>query len=760
VPESATLPTVEDALALGLTRAEYELVCEHQGRAPNQVELAMYSLLWSEHCAYKHSKRLLRTLPTEGPHVVMGPGENAGAVDVGGGLVCAFKVESHNHPSAVEPFQGAATGVGGILRDIFAIGARPIAVLDSLRFGEPSATTTAEPLRGGANPTLPPPVDARARYLLDGAVAGIGHYGNSIGVPTVGGEVYFEGPYEHNCLVNAMALGLCARARLVRSAAAGVGNVVVLFGASTGRDGIGGASVLASAELGGADGADDDKRPTVQVGDPFAEKKLLECSLELLERGLLVSLQDLGAAGLTSSASEMASKGEVGIDIDVARVPLREPGMEPFEIMVSESQERMLCVVAPADVPAVLALCAKWEVGGTAIGTVTDTRRMRIFDGELLVGEMPVRALVDDCPLYDLAPARPAEPIYPAPPVVLPPDASPREALLALLRSPNIASRRPLFEQYDAIVQSRTVRRPEQADAAVLALPDGGALAISIDCNGRRVAADPYTGTVEAVLECAANLACVGAEPLGTTNNLNFGNPEKPHIAWQLAESVRGLGDACRALEAPIVGGNVSLYNEGPAGPIYPTPVVGMVGRLPDAARAGRMGFAHAGDTIAVVGPFAPSPAASEWAKLRGEPLPDGLPAVDVGAVRAAQFAVRGAVRVGGLSSAHDIAEGGLAVALAECCLAGEVGAEIALLLDGASGRDGDPWAALFGEGPGGFLLSGTESGVRALGRRTPVRVIGTVGGSTLRIAVGRERVEATLAELAEAHGALAELFP
>ncbi len=697
--ESVVLPTVEDALVLGLTRAEYELVCEKQGRAPNQVELAMYSLLWSEHCAYKHSKRLLRTLPTEGPHVVMGPGENAGAVDVGGGLVCAFKVESHNHPSAVEPFQGAATGVGGILRDIFAIGARPIAVLDSLRFGEVgggepdtgagresphNATRAAEPPRGGASSKK----SARGRYLLDGAVRGIGHYGNSIGVPTVGGEVYFEGPYEQSCLVNAMALGLCARERLVRSAAAGVGNVVVLFGASTGRDGIGGASVLASAEHGEGD---EDRRPTVQVGDPFEEKKLLECSLELLERGLLVSLQDLGAAGLTSAAAEMASKGDVGLDLDVAQVPLRELGMEPFEIMVSESQERMLCVVAPADVPAVLDLCAKWEVSGTSIGAVTGTRRLRVFDGERLVGDMPVRALVDDCPLYDLRPARPAAPLYAPPAATLAPGASPRETLLALLRSPNLASRRPLFEQYDAVVQSRTVRRPEQADAAVLRLPDGSALAVSIDCNGRRVAADPYTGTVEAALECAANLACVGAEPLGTTNNLNFGNPEKPHIAWQLTESVRGLGDACRALEAPIVGGNVSLYNEGPAGPIYPTPVVGMVGRLPDAARAGRLGFARAGDTVALVGPFVPSLAASELAKLRGEPLPDGLPSVDVGAVRAAHFAVRGAVRVGGLSSAHDLAEGGLAVALAECCLGGGLGAEVALPAD---------WVAAVGGGP------------------------------------------------------------
>jgi phosphoribosylformylglycinamidine synthase subunit PurL len=749
MPDSAVLPTIEDALKLGLTRAEYELICEKQDGPPNQVELAMYSLLWSEHCAYKHSKKLLRTLPTEGEYVVMGPGENAGAVDVGSGLVCAFKVESHNHPSAVEPFQGAATGVGGILRDIFAIGARPIAVLDSLRFGEP---LDAPPGSGSGT---------RSRYLLDGAVSGIGHYGNSIGVPTVGGEVYFEGPYEQNCLVNAMALGLGEREKLVRSAAAGPGNTLVLFGARTGRDGIGGASVLASAEL---DEADEGKRPTVQVGDPFEEKKLLECSLELLERGLIVALQDLGAAGLTSSAAEMASKGEVGIDLDVAEIPLREPDMEPFEVMVSESQERMLCVVQPAKVELVLALCEKWEVNGTAIGTVTDTRRMRVFDGEDLLGDMPVQALVDDCPLYDLKPVKPSDPIYRPPVASLAADASPRETLLALVGSPNIASRRPLFEQYDAVVQSRTVRRPEQADAAVLAIdsnptPAGEGrpipgLAVSIDCNGRRVAADPYRGTIEAVLECASNLACVGAEPLGTTNNLNFGNPEKSHVAWQLTESVRGLGEACRALRAPIVGGNVSLYNETSSGPIYPTPVIGMVGRLPDVRCAGRLGFARAGDTIALVGPFDPSLAASELAKLQGEPLPDGLAEIEIEAIHNAQIAVREAVRAGGLASAHDIAEGGAAVALAECCLAGNLGASVELAAsEGAL-------TTLFGEGPGGFVVSGAEQELRALGERAPVSMIGTVGGDTLRIALGEGLLSATLEELTGAHTSLRELFP
>jgi phosphoribosylformylglycinamidine synthase len=742
---NATLPTLADALALGLTEHEYELVCEKQGGPPNVLELAMYSLLWSEHCAYKHSKKLLRTLPTDGPHVVMGPGENAGAVDVGGGLACAFKVESHNHPSAVEPFQGAATGVGGILRDIFAIGARPIAVLDSLRFGEPTG-----------------PGGTRSRYLLDGAVAGIGHYGNSIGVPTVGGEVYFEGPYEHNCLVNAMALGLAERERLVRSAAAGEGNLLVLFGAATGRDGIGGASVLASAELTGEDTATgasggSGKRPTVQVGDPFEEKKLLECSLELLARGLLVSLQDLGAAGLTSSAAEMASKGEVGIEIDVSRVPLREGDMEPFEVMVSESQERMLCVVEPANVDAALALCEKWEVGGAVIGKVTDSGRVRVRAGEELVGDMPVRALVDECPLYDLYPSKPERPIYAAPPPTLATSAAPQEILLALLSAPNVASRRALFEQYDAIVQSRTVRRPEQADAAVLALADGSALAVSIDCNGRRVAADPYRGTVEAVLECASNLACAGAEPLGTTNNLNFGNPEKPHIAWQLTEAVRGLGDACRALDAPIVGGNVSLYNEGATGPIYPTPVIGMVGQMPDARRAGRLGFAREGDEIALAGPFAPSLAASELSKLRGEELPDGLPDADIAAVRETQGAVREAVRAGALSSAHDVAEGGLAVALAECCIAGGLGADIEL---DASSLAGDELTALFGEGAGGFVVSGQPAALRELAARVAVRPLGAVGGERLAIRWGRdEAIEVALDELARAHRSLEKLF-
>ncbi|HZO35923.1 MAG TPA: phosphoribosylformylglycinamidine synthase subunit PurL [Solirubrobacteraceae bacterium] len=720
------IPGVEQAVALGLTRDEYALACDKLGREPNEVELAMFSLLWSEHCGYKHSKKLLRTLPTESERMVMGPGENAGAVDIGDGWVVAFKVESHNHPSAVEPFQGAATGVGGILRDIFAIGARPIAVLDSLRFGEPGSE--------------------RTRYLLDHAVAGIGHYGNSVGVATIGGEVYFEAPYETNCLVNAMALGLARREDMIRSAAAGPGNALILFGATTGRDGIGGASVLASAELGEGE---ESKRPTVQVGDPFAENKLIECSLELLERGLLVSLQDLGAAGLTSSASEMASAGGVGIDLDVARVPLREADMAPFEIMVSESQERMLCVAEPARVDEVLAVCVKWEVSGAVIGEVTGGDALRVLQGGVVVGDVPVAALVDDCPLYDLAPEAPAAPLYDPPEATLAAGTSVRETLLALLASPNIASRRPLFEQYDCLVGARTARRPEQADAAVLAMPTGAGIAISIDGSGRRVAIDPYRGTIEAVLECAANLACVGGDPLGLTNCLNFGNPEKPHIAWQLSESVRGLGDVCRALDVPVVGGNVSLYNEGADGPIYPTPVVGMVGELPDPLAAGQLGFSREGDVVALVGWDATPPlAGSELAKLRGEPLPSELPATDIAEIAAVHAAIRDAVRARDLSSCHDIAEGGLLVAVAEAALAGAIGVRLTL--------DDLDEARLFGELPGGFVVSGDAAAIDRLEQRVALQRIGSVGGDAL--VLGDETW--SLGELRAAHGALATLFP
>jgi len=714
--------------ALGLTDAEYELILARLQREPGDVELAMLSVMWSEHCAYKHSRKLLRMLPTEGPGVLLGPGENAGAVDLGDGLALAFKVESHNHPSAVEPFQGAATGVGGILRDVFAVGARPIAVLDSLRFGEPS---TSE----------------RSRYLLEHAVGGIGHYGNSIGVPTVGGEVYFEHSYEQNCLINVMCLGLAPRERLIRSAAAGPGNVLVLLGALTGRDGIGGASVLASAELGDGDHS---KRPSVQIGDPFAEKKLMECCLELLDRGLLESLQDLGAAGLTSSVAEMASSGGVGLELDLDKVPLRETGVSAAEIMISESQERMLCVVAPERVEEVTEVCERWETLAAPIGSVSSERRLRVLHAGRVAADLPVEILVDECPLYDLQPAPAVAPLYAPPPRVLADHASWEEILLALLGCANIASRRPVFERYDCIVQSRTIRRPGDGDAAVLALPGGGAIAISIDGNGRRVAAGPRAGGIEAVCECAANLACAGAQPLGLTNCLNFGNPEKPHVAWQLVEAVKGIAHACEALGIPVVGGNVSLYNEAPGGPIFPTPVIGMVGGLPDARRAGRLGFAREGDAIALVGRFAPSLVASELSKLWGQAPVGELPPMKIQGVRDAQQAVRDGVRSGALNSAHDVAEGGIAVAVAECCVAGAIGARIAP-------PDG---MELFGEAPGrAFIVSGRERALAELGGLTGpgVAIIGRAGGSELEIE-GRLRLAvSTLAEARER--GLAELL-
>jgi phosphoribosylformylglycinamidine synthase II len=732
---------------LGLTDSEYERITALLGRDPNEVELAMFSLLWSEHCAYKHSRKLLHRLPTEGERVVMGPGENAGAVDVGNGHAVAFKVESHNHPSAVEPFQGAATGVGGILRDVFAIGARPIAVLDSLRFGEPASE--------------------RSRYLFEGAVAGIGHYGNSIGVPTVGGEVYFEPPYEHNCLVNAMCVGLARTDEMIRSAAAGPGNLLVIMGASTGRDGIGGASVLASAEL---EAGDDSKRPSVQIGDPFEESKLLECCLELLGRELLVSLQDLGAAGLTSSAGEMASKGGVGIEIDVAKVPLREPDLEPFEVMISESQERMLAVVEPSRVDDVLATCERWQTGAAVIGEVTASGHLRVLDDGVEVGDVPVAALVDECPLYDLEPERPTGWAYDNQETLgervalaagrSADPADPSALLCALLSSPNVASKRWAFEQYDSVVGSRTVRRPEAADAAVLLVPESDrAIAIAIDGNGRRVACDPYSGTIEAVLECAQNLACVGAEPLGLTNCLNFGNPEKPGVAWQLDRAVDGLAEACRALGIPVVGGNVSLYNETEHGPIYPTPVVGMVGELPDAERAPGVAPAD-GDRLVLVGPFAPSLAGSELAKLRGE-LDSGLPEASLSAVAKTLAFVRARVREGGIAAAHDVSDGGLACALAEMAIAGEVGVDVDLdplvELRGGSGE-----SCLFGEGPGGIVLAvaeGDSESVLAGAREAGVEAIGlgTVEGARIEIAAAERDLSVALADAEQAWSSLGE---
>ena len=562
--------------ALGLTDGERERICELLGRDPNDFELAVYSLLWSEHCGYKHSRPLLGRFPTEGGHVLQGPGENAGVIDVGDGLAVALKVESHNHPSAVEPFQGAATGVGGILRDIFAMGARPIAILDSLRFGEPSTD--------------------HQRHLFAEVVAGVGHYGNCVGVANLGGEVYFEPAYEHNCLVNAMCVGLLPAARLTSAGATGAGNLLVLYGSKTGRDGIGGASVLASQ---GFDEASADKRPSVQIGDPFMGKKLIECTLELLDRGLLASLQDLGAAGLASSTSEMAAGGGVGLDVDLSRVPLREEDMQPFEIMISESQERMCAIVEPSRLDAVIEACTRWDIDATVIGEVTEEGILRAFHDGQVVGEIPVETLVDGAPRYEVERTRPAR--LADRPLEFAPVTDIAGGLRTLLGSPNLASRRWIYQQYDQLVGSGTAVRPG-GDAGVVRLtPSRRAIAISLDGNGRRTWLDPRRGGAAAVCEAARNVACTGARPAAVTNCLNFGNPETGEVGYELAEAIEGMSLACEALGLPVVSGNVSLYNEHFGQPDLPDAGggrrrragrrrAGRQGRLPERGRPGAAG--------------------------------------------------------------------------------------------------------------------------------------------------------------------------
>ncbi len=701
------------------------------GREPNHFELAVFSLLWSEHCGYKHSALLLRRLPSEGERVLQGPGENAGVLDLGEGLAVAFKVESHNHPSAVEPFQGAATGVGGILRDISAMGARPVALLDGLRFGAPD--------------------DHFSR-----AVGGIGHYGNCVGVPNVGGEAVFDDAYESNCLVNAMCVGLLPVERLVRAKATAAGALVVLYGATTGRDGIGGASVLASAELGEDD---PDKRPTVQVGDPFTGKRLIEVSAELVERGLVLSLQDCGAAGLASSLSEMAA--DYGIDVHLDRVPQREQGMEPWELMISESQERMVAVVASERLAAVEAVIDRWELHRAVIGEVTETGLLRAFWEDDEVGSIPARLLTDECPRYavEREPRVPPQEV----PTAIPPL---RDALLELLASPPLRSRAFVTRRYDQLVQSRTVRRPG-LDAGVLRLrPSWRGLAVTLDGQGRVGTLDPRLAGQLAVLEAARNVAATGADPLGFTDCLNFGNPEKPQIGWELAEAIEGMALACEALGVPIVSGNVSLYNDTDGRSIPPTAVVGCVGLLPDVRRV--PGGWRAGDAILLARSGSPltlagSEAQARWGSLGGSPSLDLASEVELVHYtrRAAQHA----------SLVHDVAEGGLAVALAEAALWSGLGAELEL--------EGDP-LTLFGEIGGQVIVAlpeeeaatatagafrdvpRPEGGERAAGIRSAdsrsltrqpdptgsdveVRRIGTVGGDTL--------FGIPLADLARAHG-------
>jgi phosphoribosylformylglycinamidine synthase II len=670
--------------ALGLTDGEYKRICELLEREPNHFELAVFSLLWSEHCAYKHSALLLRRFPTTGERVLQGPGENAGVVDLGEGEAVAFKVESHNHPSAVEPFQGAATGIGGIIRDILAMGARPIALLDGLRFGAPEVS-------------------------FERAVEGIAHYGNSCGVPTVGGDTVFDVAYADNCLVNAMCVGLLPRERLTRAAASGAGNLVALYGATTGRDGIGGASVLASQELG--EGADA-KRPSVQIGDPFTGKKLIEVSVELTERGLVESLQDLGAAGLASSLSEMARDGQ-GIDVHLDRVPLREADLESWEIMISESQERMVAVVRPENAASVEEVCRRWELEFAVIGEVSDTGALRaFFDGDE-EADIPARLLTDEAPRYRVQVApRPAQP--PAPMLSVP---STQEALLALLASPNVCSRGWIYRRYDHLVGSRTVRRPS-LDAAVLRLrPSYRGLAVSLDGAGRLCRLDPRTGGALAVLEAARNVACAGGEPLAFTDCLNFGNPEKPEIAWELEEAIEGMAQACEALALPVVSGNVSLYNETEGRAIHPTPTVGCVGLVADVREIPVRW--REGDAVFVAGAPELSLDGSELQELYAESA--GRPAaLDLRTeAELVEFLWRHAAH---LTLAHDASEGGIAVALAEAAIWSGVGADLEL-------RD-DP-RALFGEGGGQAVVACAPEHASSLSN-VALRRIGTVTGTTV----------------------------
>ena len=712
----------------GLTDAEYDAIVRRLSREPNQVELGMLAAMWSEHCGYKHSRPLLKRLPTSGPRVVQGPGENAGAVDVGDDLLVVLKMESHNHPSAVEPLQGAATGVGGILRDIFTMGARPIALLDSLRFGPLDAT--------------------RNRYLYDGVVAGIGHYGNCIGVPTVGGEVYFDPSYSENPLVNAMCVGLASKADFTRAGASRDGDVVVVVGAATGRDGIHGAT-FASAEL---DDAREEQRPAVQVGNPFLEKLLLEACLELLPSGAVRAMQDLGAAGLTSSSSEVAARGGRGIQIDVARVSRRESGMTPYEVMLSESQERMLLVVPSDTVASVQEHFARWELHSDVVGQITGDGLIRVLDDAQQVACLPVSLLTEEVPAY-VRPARRAP--APGPPLLPAEPADVGTVLLELLRNPNICSREPIFQRYDHTVQANTIVEPGFGSAVVRIRGTRKALALTTDCNARYCAAEPRRGAQIAVAEAARNLACRGAEPIAVTDCLNLGNPERPEVYWQLSEVIDGLADACRALDVPIVSGNVSLYNETNGRAVDPTPVVGMVGLVEDAEQVVPSGFGAEGDIVMLLGPVGAHLGCSEYLKLAhsstqvdtsAAQTTGPAPYLDLQQERRVQEVCRTAARRGLLASAHDCSEGGLAVTIAESCIAGGVGfrghGEALTALVEAAGfqpaatarRD----AVLFGEGQSRIVVSckpADASQVEKLAAESDVPVwrLGVVGGKRVQ---------------------------
>jgi phosphoribosylformylglycinamidine synthase subunit PurL len=713
--------------ALGISDSEYDRILELLGRAPNFLELSLFSVMWSEHCGYKNSRPLLGRFPNEGERVVQGPGENAGAIDIGEGWAVAFKMESHNHPSAVEPYEGAATGVGGIIRDILAMGARPVALMNSLRFGEPS--------------------EGRASYLFREVVRGIGGYGNAVGVPTVGGEIEFAEAYSGNPLVNALCVGLVRSDRIVSAEAKGVGNVVILLGSKTGRDGIHGAT-FASGEL---SEESESKRSNVQVGDPFAEKMLIECCLELLDRELLVALQDLGAAGITSSASEMAERGGVGIEIEAEKVPRREESMEAWEVMISESQERMLAVVEPAKADEAIRLAERYELLATMIGRVTDDGELRVLDEGIERGSVPAAALAD-APEYKREIVRPAY-LDEVQRLDLSGISEPDDynaALLTMLAHPNLCSRRSVWEQYDHQVGTDTVVLPG-ADAAVMRVKatEGGTrgFAITTDGRGRLCYLDPHRGGAAAVAEAYRNLSAVGAEPAAITDCLNFGSPEKPEGYYQLAGCIEGISEACEAFGTPVVSGNVSLYNERAMGEIYPTPVVGMVGVMDDVRRHATPAFKREGDAVYVVGDFRPTLGASEYLWVLHGRAAGEVSETDLESEKRAADAVRRAVAGGLVDTTHDLSGGGLTFALAEMAVAGGLGAEISLL----PGARMD--VALFGECGGCFVVAAPEERGEELERAmqgVSCSRVGTTGGGHISVA---GLVGVSVEELQNAHG-------
>lgn len=678
--------SASDALALGLTEDEYHRICAVLGRAPNYTEVGVYSVMWSEHCSYKNSIAQLKTLPRSGGRLLVDAGsENAGLVDVGGGYAIAFKIESHNHPSAVEPFQGAATGVGGILRDIFTMGARPIAALDSLRFG-----------------LLDSP---RTRYLFNGVVHGIGHYGNSFGVPTVGGEVYFDDCYADNPLVNAMAVGIVRTDRTV-SATSGPepGNLIMILGSRTGRDGIHGASLLASREF---DEETESMRPTVQVGDPFGEKLLLEASLELIRSGVVVGMQDMGAAGISCSTSEMSAKGGCGMRLDLDAVPLREEGMSAYEIMLSESQERMLLVIRPEDRAEAERICLRWDVPINQIGITTDDGMIDVHRSGERVARIPADSLVlgGGAPVYEREWRIPAyiSETQSANARQLIGDIDARSAFDLLLACPNIASKRWVYEQYDSMVRTNTMAS-FQSDAAVIRLKElpGRAIALTTDCNARFVYLDPYAGAMLAVCEAARNVVCAGATPVAITNCLNFGNPYNPEIYWQFREAVRGMGDACRALQTPVTGGNVSFHNESQQRAIHPTPTIGMLGVIDSLDHVTPSGFQDVGDQVLLLGFEGMELGGSELLSVVAGVVTGTPPKVDMDREQSLHNALLQAVRAGLVRSAHDCSEGGLAIALAESAInsrGGVLGANITYQRD-------DEIAALYAESPSRIIVS------------------------------------------------------